>query len=99
MTETLLPFENYRIRAGSRFKEQSVPISATGTLPILRDSICVTASGETMSLYKALSIVENVVESFPDHAISPRDYALLGIARNLCSEMQSGSMVLRSNCA
>lgn len=96
--ETLLPFGTDGIGEGSRFKEQSLAISPTGTVPILRDSGCLTASGEALVLYDTLSIVEYVAERFPDQSIWPRDQALRAMARNLCAEMHSGFGALRSHC-
>ena len=93
-----MPFGTDGIGEGSRLKEQSLAISPTGTVPILRDSGCLTASGEALVLYGTLSIVEYVAERFPDQSIWPRDQALRAMARNLCAEMHSGFGALRSHC-
>ena len=58
--ETLLPTGTDGSGEGSRFKEHSLAIYPIGTVPILRDSGWLTASGKALVLYDTLSIVEYV---------------------------------------
>ena len=96
--EALLPFGTDGIGEGGHFKEHSLAMSPTGIVPILRDSGCLTASGEALVLYDTLFVVEYVAERFPDQSIWPHDQALRAMARNLCAEMHSGFGALRSHC-
>ena len=74
--ENLLPSGTDGIGEGSRFKEHSLAISPIGTVPLLRGSGCLTASGEALVLHDTLSILEYVAERIPDQSIWPRDQAL-----------------------
>lgn len=81
------------------FAEVVVPLGRTTTREeILRHSPAakcpVLVDGGT-TVWESLAIIEYVAESFPGHAIWPRDKAARALARSLAAEMHAGFQALR----
>jgi glutathione S-transferase len=93
LTQFGIPFEEVQIRfdgfgADSQFKQRITAISGAGKVPVLVD-------GELV-VWDTLAIAEYLAESFPRHALWPRERAARARARSLCAEMHSGFSALRS---
>ncbi len=86
-----LPFEETLIQLDTpEFAEEVRRYSPSGRVPCLID-------GE-IAVWETLAIIEYLAESFPDHAIWPRDKAARALARAISSEMHAGFSGLRSAC-
>lgn len=71
-------------------KETILQTSPSGKVPALVD-------GET-TVWDSLSICEYVAETFPEHAIWPKDKAARALARSMAAEMHSSFQALRQQC-
>ncbi len=71
-------------------KETILKTSPSGKVPALVD-------GE-ITIWDSLSICEYVAETFPQHAIWPKDKAARAMARSMSAEMHSSFQALRQQC-
>jgi len=71
-------------------KETILKTSPSGKVPALVD-------GE-ITVWDSLSICEYVAETFPQHAIWPKDKAARAMARSMSAEMHSSFQALRQQC-
>jgi len=71
-------------------KETILKTSPSGKVPALVDG--------DVTIWDTLSICEYVAETFPQHAIWPRDKAARALARSMSAEMHSSFQALRQLC-
>lgn len=86
-----IPFEEVVIPlyvGGS--KETILKTSPSGKVPALVDG--------DVTIWDSLSICEYVAETFPQHAIWPKDKAARALARSMSAEMHSSFQALRQLC-
>ncbi|MDH4393445.1 MAG: glutathione S-transferase family protein [Aquabacterium sp.] len=94
-----LPFEEVMHRfdsfdTSSHFKQAVVQLSPAGKVPLLVHGDLVV--WDTLAIAEYLA--EYAAETFPGHALWPRDQTARARARSLCAEMHSGFGALRSAC-
>ena len=90
--------------AGLAFEEVSIPLYAgpadkqrildyapSGKVPILVD--------DGVTIWDSLAIMEYLAERFPHAGVWPADRAARALARSISSEMHSGFMAFRNECA
>jgi glutathione S-transferase len=70
-------------------REKMLRYSPSAKCPCLQDG--------AISVWDSLAIIEYLAETFPEHAIWPRDKTARAQARSLAAEMHSGFMPLRSH--
>jgi glutathione S-transferase len=73
----------------SQFRRRVAQISPAGRVPVLVDGDLV--------VWDTLAIAEYLAESFPQHALWPREPKARARARSLCAEMHSGFQELRTH--
>ncbi len=89
-------------RFGIPFEEKLIPLDQPETrAAILRHSPsgrvpCLVGAGAVV--WDSLAIIEYLAETFPEHAIWPRDPLARAHARSIVAEMHSGFQALRSAC-
>ncbi len=71
-------------------KETILKTSPSGKVPALVDG--------DVTIWDSLSICEYVAETFPQHAIWPKDKAARALARSMSAEMHSSFQALRQLC-
>ncbi len=71
-------------------KETILKASPSGKVPALVDG--------DVTIWDSLSICEYVAETFPQHAIWPKDKAARALARSMSAEMHSSFQALRQLC-
>jgi glutathione S-transferase len=72
------------------FADEVRRYSPSGRVPCLVDG--------DITVWETLAIIEYLAESFPEHAIWPRDKAARAAARAISNEMHAGFSGLRSAC-
>lgn len=82
--EVLIPLDQPDTRAAI------LKYSPSGRVP------CLTGAG--VVVWDSLAIIEYLAETFPEHAIWPRDPLARAHARSVVAEMHSGFTALRSAC-
>jgi glutathione S-transferase len=95
MTVFGVPFEEILIPFGPTmddpaWKAKIAPYTPSGKVPALADG--------QIKVWETLAIIEYIAESFPQHAIWPRDKAARAHARAICNEMHAGFNGLRGAC-
>lgn len=96
MRQTNIAFEEVMVRfdsfaPDSQFKQTIARLSPTGKVPVLVDG--------DITLWDSLAIAEYLAETQPTAGVWPQSLAARAYARNICAEMHSGFMALRSHCS
>lgn len=113
MTLTLIvgnkTYSSWSMRPWLVLKEFAIPFEET-VVPLYRpeskpELLAHSPAGKAPSLrhgeilvWDSLAIIEYIAETFPDHAIWPKDRAARALARSLSAEMHSGFVALRKEC-
>ena len=71
-------------------KDEILKYTPSGKVPTLIDG--------DVTIWDSLSICEYVAETFPHHAIWPKDKAARALARSMSAEMHSSFQALRQQC-
>jgi glutathione S-transferase len=85
--EVMVRFDD--MGSDSQFKRRLAQVSPAGRVPVLVDG--------NLVVWDTLAIAEYLAESFPQHALWPREPKARARARSLCAEMHSGFQELRTH--
>ena len=86
--EVMVRFDSFD--GDSSFKRTVGALTPTGKVPVLVDG--------DLAIWDTLAIAEYLAETYPQHALWPRDARARARARSICAEMHSGFTALRSAC-
>ncbi|MCF7752227.1 glutathione S-transferase family protein [Bacillus subtilis subsp. subtilis] len=85
--EVLLRFDSFE--PGSRFKQQAMALSPSGSVPVLVD--------DEVVVWDSLAIAEYLAERFPDIGLWPGPVGARALARSVCAHMHGGFGALRQH--
>ena len=98
LTEFGIPFDEVMLKFHSAEWDRELPLwSPSKLVPVLWNGEPTELPTPGQASWKSTAIFETVAETFPQHAIWPRDAAARNHARSIVAEMHAGFRPLRTH--